>query len=360
MGDFSQELFFGAGSLAELFSLVTGRVLVVTDGGIVRAGHVERVLQGLAEAEAVEEVQVYEEVQENPTESEVARCAEFARAMNPDVVVGLGGGSALDTAKGILFLLSGGGVMSDYEGRGRGRGAMLPFVAIPTTAGTGSECQSFAILSRDGSGEKMACGDVRALAKVVILDPELTESMPLEVARLTALDALSHAVESVVCRVRTEESQGYACEAFRRMEPVMEAVLRGEASLAQRGEMLIGAALAGRAIEASMLGAAHAMANPLTANFGLAHGRAVMTVLPEVMRWNEGEVGAIYERLRPNLVEWVEGLRALVEWEPVEVEVGKIEQLAVEAARQWTGKFNPRALGVGDFKRLYERALTGV
>ncbi len=349
--DSSQKILHGAGSLAGLSALVSGKVLIVTDGGIVKAGHVGRVV------EMLEDAVVYDEVRENPTESDVARCTEFAREVRPDVIVGLGGGSSMDTAKGALFLLSGGGVISDYQGHGKAKGEMLPFVAIPTTAGTGSECQSFAVLSRDGSHEKMACGDTRALAKAVILDAELTGSMPLPVARLTALDALSHALESAVCKTRTEESQGFSFEAFRKIEPVIEKVLKGEASIEERGEMLMGAALAGKAIEASMLGAAHATANPLTAHFEVVHGRAVLTMLPTVMRWNAEVVGDIYEELKPGLVEWVESLRELAELEPVKVAAEMISQLAGEASKQWTGQFNPRGLTEEDFEEIYREAL---
>ena len=114
----------------------------------------------------------------------------------------------------IYELLSGGGVMSDYQGHGKAKGPMLPFIAIPTTSGTGSECQSYAVLCRDGSHEKMACGDPRALAKVVILDPELTGSMPLQVARLTALDALSHSLESAVCNIESTQNSSKVNDTF--------------------------------------------------------------------------------------------------------------------------------------------------
>ena len=347
----SQKIIHGAGSLSELPNLVSGKALIVTDEGIVRAGHVERA------AELLDEVVVFDKVHENPREKDVALCAEFAREVNPDVIIGLGGGSSMDTAKGVLFLLSGGGSMSDYQGHGKAKGEMLPFIAIPTTAGTGSECQSYAVLCRDESHEKMACGDPRALAKVAILDPELTGSMPLRVARLTALDALSHALESAVCNQRTEESQGFSFEAFLKIEPVIEKILKGEATVEERGEMLMGSALAGRAIEASMLGAAHASANPLTAHFDVVHGRAVMTMLPAVMRWNSEVVGEIYARLNPGLIEWVESLRGLAELNPVEVTKEMIPQLAGEAAKQWTGQFNPRPMSEGDFAEAYRVAL---
>ena len=347
----SQIIIRGPGSLAELSKHVAGKVLLVTDRGILNAGHVDRAVSFLDDAV------VFDEVRENPTESDVSRCAEFARGVNPDVIVGLGGGSSMDTAKGALFLLSGGGVMSDYQGHGKAKGEMLPFIAIPTTAGTGSECQSYAVLCRDGSHEKMACGDPRALAKVAILDPELTESMPLGVARLTALDALSHALESAVCNKGTDASRALSFEAFRCIEPVIEAILKGEASLADREKMLAGSALAGSAIEASMLGAAHASANPLTAHFDVVHGHAVMTMLPSVMRWNREVVGEVYDELKPGLIEWVENLSELAELHPVTVPQEVVGQLATEAAQQWTGQFNPRPLTVDDFGELYRNAV---
>ncbi|MDB4508480.1 iron-containing alcohol dehydrogenase [Akkermansiaceae bacterium] len=348
-----QTLCHGAGSLAELAENVTGKPLIVTDPGIVAAGHLARVQTLL------DNVVIYDKVRENPTESDVAACAEFARSVNPDVIIGLGGGSSMDTAKGALFLLSGGGKMSDYQGRGNldPEAEMLPFIAIPTTAGTGSECQSYAVLSRDGSHEKMACGDPRALAKVVILDPDLTQSMPLGVARLTALDALSHALESAVCTKSTTESRELSFAAFRKIEPVIEAILKGEATTAQRGEMLMGAALAGQAIEASMLGAAHATANPLTAHFDIVHGRAVLTMLPTIMRWNSEVVGETYAELKKGLIPWVESLRDLAELTSVEVPAEMIPQLAAKASKQWTGQFNPRPLSEEDIMAVYREAL---
>ncbi len=347
-----QTLIKGPGSLSQLPVHLAGRALVISDQGLVRAGHVQRATS------LWDDVAVYDGVSENPTESDVARCAEFAREINPDVIVALGGGSSLDTAKGILFLLSGGGVMSDYRGHQMGKGDMLPLIAVPTTAGTGSECQSYAIISRDDSHEKMACGDSRALAKVVILDSELTESMPLQVARLTALDALSHALESAVCRKRTPESYALSKQAFFKIKGALESVLTGRASSQQRGEMLEGAALAGQAIEASMLGAAHASANPLTANFNVVHGHAVMTTLPAVMRRNLEAVGEIYEELSPDLIAWVEGMRDLAGLKVPSIPQEKISQLAQEASEQWTGQFNPITMTKNDYVEIYQESFS--
>ena len=176
--------------------------------------------------------------------------------------------------------------MSDYKGYGPARTALLPFIGVPTTAGTGSECQSYAVISRDHSHEKMACGDPSALATFAILDPELTASMPQQVAVLTALDALSHALETAVSTRRNSFSSAHSREGFLRIASAIEPVLKGEASTRERDSMLMGAAFAGLAIENSMLGAAHASANPLTASCGLAHGHAVALMLPHVIGLN--------------------------------------------------------------------------
>lgn len=348
-----QEIINGPGSLAQLAAHVTGRALIVTDPGVVAAGHVTRATALLSN------VVIYDQVQENPTESDVAACAEFAHSVKPELIIGLGGGSSLDTAKGTLFLLAGGGKMADYRGHSNlpADAQMLPFIAIPTTAGTGSECQSYAVLSLDGSHEKMACGDPRALAKLVILDPELTTSMPLAVARITALDALSHALESAVCTKSTKISRALSFSAFQKIEAVIEVILQNTATTEQRGEMLLGAALAGQAIEASMLGGAHAAANPLTARLGVIHGHAVLTVLPTIMRWNTPEVGDIYDKLKPNLIPWIKHLLTLAELTPPSVPAELIPTLAQEAAAQWTAQFNPRRLEASDFEAIYRDAL---
>ena len=370
----SPRLVGGPGSLRELADCVRrsggGHVLIVTDPGIVAAGHVARASEILAEAEIA--FTVYDGTSENPGESDITAACEFAREVQVDCFVGLGGGSSMDTAKGCNFLLTNGGAMSDYKGYALARKPLLPFVAIPTTAGTGSECQSYAVISRDQSHEKMACGDPGALATFAILDPELTTSMPQHVATLTALDALAHSLETAVCTRRNPLSSAFSREAFLRIASAIEPVLKGEASLRERGEMLLGSAFSGLAIENSMLGAAHASANPLTACRGLAHGHAVALMLPHVMRYNHEDPAArdtydqygelLSRRGYANLplIEWVErliALAALPSLSEAGVTQGDLQGLAEDATRQWTGQFNPRAMIAEGFVLLYERAM---
>jgi alcohol dehydrogenase len=366
----SPKLIFGNGVVKELPNAVRelgiSSVLLVTDKGIVKAGHAERI-QVLLEAAGIG-VHLYDEVSENPTEGDAAACCEFAQGINFNGIVALGGGSTMDTAKACNFLLTSGGRMSDYHGYGKATKKMLPFVVIPTTAGTGSECQSYALVSREGSHEKMACGDPKALARLAILDPDITDSQPRSVAVQTGIDALAHALESAVSTKRTELSSMYSEAAFRHIvraiDDIVDCTVKGD----DRGHMLLGAALSGLAIENSMLGAAHASANPLTARHNVIHGRAVAMMLPHVMRFNnqDFQVARIYARYSAILQELDISTKPLIEWvsdltarmKPVELTAGEAEinQMAMEAKEQWTGNFNPVPLQPSDFVDLYRAA----
>ncbi len=372
---------FGAGSLDRVGELAAGlgghRVLLVTDAGIVRAGHAARAVSRLQAAGLA--VSVFDAVRENPTTLDVARGLEVARGASVDLFVGLGGGSSIDTAKGVNFLLTQGGEMRDYQGVGKATRPMLPLIAIPTTAGTGSECQSAALIADEVTHHKMACLDPKAAARIALLDPELTVSQPRRVTALTGLDALVHAVESAVTTRRTVWSSMFSREAFRLCAGALETVLRSPDDLEARGCMLLGAAMAGTAIENSMLGAAHSAANPLTAHFGIVHGAAVGLMIPQVIRFNaaDPEVRGLYADLATTagwtgpdvspeaaasvladrfqawlrLAEIPETLTA------AGVDPARIPLLAEEASRQWTATFNPRPITAPDFERLYRQAL---
>src|SRR6056297_3684913 len=175
---------FGPGKVAELGELASQlgarRALLVSDPGIVAAGHAGRGLVCLQSAGI--ETTLFEGVHENPSTADVDRGVAVAQAIQPDLIVGLGGGSSMDCAKGINFIFSNGGTMKDYWGVGKAAKPMLPLIAVPTTAGTGSEAQSFALISDPHSHKKMACGDPKAAAAVAILDPDLTASQPANVA----------------------------------------------------------------------------------------------------------------------------------------------------------------------------------
>jgi alcohol dehydrogenase len=336
----------------------------------VAAGHAaqaERALSG-AGIEAVG----FHDFDHDPDSDMVARGAAVAAAAGIDSLIGLGGGSSLDCAKGIDFVLTNGGTMADYWGHGKAPRPMLPMIGIPTTAGTGSEAQSSALISDPRSHAKMACGDPKAAFRVAILDPELTRSLPAGVTAAAGYDALSHAVESYVTTLRNPASELFALEAWRLLEPAFERVLAEPADIEARGAMLLGAHWAGAAIEASMLGATHACANPLSARYGTAHGVAISLLLPHVVRWNGAVANDRYALLltaagRPAgadpsaaLADRLEQLartaglpRGLRAAGVAEADLGALSD---EAAQQWTGRFNPRVFDAGAARELYRRA----
>jgi alcohol dehydrogenase len=366
----------GPGTLGRLGELArelgAARALLVTDPGLEAAGHPQRALASLKAAGL--EVACFDEVEENPTSRHVEAGVHFAQALHIDVIVSVGGGSAMDCAKGINFLLSNGGKMSDYKGFGKAKKPMLPSIGVPTTAGTGSEAQSYALIADDTTHLKMACGDRKAAFCVAILDPEVTVSQPVKVTALTGIDAVSHALESYVTSRRNPVSQIFAREAWKLLEINLEKVLHDPRDLEARGAMQMGAFLAGTAIENSMLGVCHACANPLTAHYGLTHGLAIGVMLPHVVRFNAETVGSLYgelldeaglqngqpdaaEGLAQRLNELLRLARIPATLTECGISRGILPLLAEEANQQWTARFNPRPVTETDILRLYEAAM---
>jgi alcohol dehydrogenase len=339
-----------------------GRALLVTDPGIRGAGHVERAVKTLETAGV--RVCLFDGVRSNPGEAIVADGAARGKKGQVDGIVALGGGSTLDCAKGINFIMTGGGRMEDYRGYGKAVEPMLPSIGIPTTAGTGSESQSYALISQDGTHAKMACGDRKARFRAVILDPALMKTLDGAGAAVAGIDAVTHAVESYVTRTRNPVSTLFAAEAWRLLDDAFPDMVRECADEHTRGRMLIGSFLAGAAIEHSMLGAAHACANPITARFDVVHGTAVGLMLPAVVRFNALEVGDLYESLHPGgaegLAAHVERLRATGDLPERIRDVGVsheiLPELAADASQQWTAGHNPRAVTDKELLDLYEAA----
>ena len=376
-------VIFGPGVADRIGELARGfgarRALLVTDPHIVEAGHAPRLQRSLEKAGLG--VTLYADARENPTTEDVDDCVEAARAGAVDLIVGLGGGSAMDTAKGCNFILTNGGRMRDYHGHGKASRPMLPLIAVPTTAGTGSECQSFALIADAQTHRKMACGDPKAAPTLSILDPSLTVSQPAIVTANTGVDALTHAVETAVTARRNELSLRYAREAFKLINENLQAVIEAPGDVGARGRMLLAAAYAGTAIEHSMLGAAHAAANPLTAHFGVIHSQAVGVMLPAVIHFNAEDptaaqlyaalavhAGLVKEDIPPDqavaaLLDRIEHLLTASglprRLNDLNIPRDAYPTLAKEAADQWTAGFNPRPIDAAGFASLYERAGSG-
>lgn len=369
------------GTLAK--SLGAKRVLVVSDPGVLSAGIFHIGENSLHQAGL--ETCGFHQLAENPSTEHVDAGLQMARSFHPDLLVGLGGGSSMDCAKGINFLYSCGGSIADYWGVGKAPSPMLPLIAIPTTAGTGSETQSFALISDAKSHMKMACGDPKAAPAIAILDPHLTRTQPRRVTALTGIDALTHSLESFVTTKRNAMSDCYAREAWSLLSRGFPKVIEEPDDLNARSEMQLGAAFAGMAIEASMLGAAHALANPLTAFLDVPHGQAVGMMMPHVIRFNAPQVADRYRelvRLLPDATQndlrnpsesladrfqsWLSlaslacRLCELPAWSKKSAEYQSqddlIDAMAQMATKQWTGTFNPRPATQADFAALYREA----
>ena len=368
-------LVFGAGVFNQLGALAAElgfrRTLLVADRGLVASGFVAEASRLLTNTGVA--VFTFHDFEANPDSAMIEAGRRFASPLQLDSIVGLGGGSSLDCAKAINFLLTNGGAIRDYWGFGKAPKPMLPMIGIPTTAGTGSEAQSYALISDVRTHVKMACGDPKAAFRIALLDPELTLSQPARVTATAGFDAISHAVESYVTTKRNSLSELFSGAAWRLLRGNYERVLIDPSDVEARGAMQLGAYYAGLAIENSMLGTAHACANPLTARYGTAHGDAIALMLPSVVRWNGSVAESLYRELLKLSDDWFDGVDSSdllagqletfiaagglpAKLSQVGIARADLGSLADDAAGQWTGQFNPRPFGAPEALEVYECA----
>ncbi len=372
-------MIFGAGAVERLGELAREldfrQTLLVADRGLDASGHVAEALRPLRLAGV--EVTAFHDFDVNPDTRMVEAGRAFADPLPIDSIIGLGGGSSLDCAKGINFLLTNGGRIQDYQGYGKATRPLLPMIGVPTTAGTGSEAQTYALISDAQTHVKLACGDPKAAFRVALLDPALTVSQPKGITATSGFDAIAHAVETFVTTKRNPISDAFSREAWKLLELNYERVLSQPANLEARGAMQLGAYFAGMAIENSMLGATHACANPLTAHYGTAHGAVIAMLLPSVVRWN-GAVAVAAARYA-ELLELSTAVGGSSAMDPTErlarrleslsmagglqsslraagVAQADLSRLAEEAADQWTGRFNPRQFDPAGALEVYQCA----
>ena len=346
--------------------------LLVADPGVIRAGHTTTIVRALEGAGIA--VTPFSAFAENPDSAMVAAGAAAARALEIDGMVAVGGGSSLDCAKGINFLLTNGGDIAEYRGYGKARVPLLPMIGIPTTAGTGSEAQSYAVIADAATHMKMACGDPSAAFRIAVLDPDLTLTAPPHVSANAGIDAIAHAVETAVCARRTPLSDTFSHQAWRLLSDAFERVMVHPGDVEARAMMQLGAHFAGIAIEQSMLGAAHACANPLTARFDITHGVALAILLPHVVRWNsavaiEGYTAllgsprrrsrdaAAAETLARRLEDFAVAGALPARLGDIGVPEEALADLAGLAAQQWTGTFNPRPFDAAGALEIYRAAM---
>ncbi|WP_114576362.1 iron-containing alcohol dehydrogenase [Saliphagus sp. LR7] len=280
------EVRYGMGAASELAGFAEGfeSALVVTDGDVVEAGAADPVFEALSELE----LSTFEDVHPEPKLRLAEDAAEAVREAEADLVVGVGGGSCMDTAKLAAVLADHDVPVREMLGMGNVPGEGRPTALVPTTAGTGSEVTHIGVFadSEDGDNKKVVYSE-HLFADLAVVDPDLTRSLPPGVAAATGMDALSHAIEAYVSTLRTPFTDGLAREAIGLIgDSLREAVHQGAHNDRARYRMSLAATIAGQAFVNSGLGAVHALTYPLGIEYGIGHGRANAVLLPHVMRYN--------------------------------------------------------------------------
>ncbi len=283
------KVIFGTGSISELsieVSALGKKAFLVTDQGLVETGLVDRAKKKLGNSLAG----VYADVPQDSGMEVVDLGAESALSAGADVVVSLGGGSVIDTAKGMCIVMKEGGSLRDFQGMQMLTRQQTPHVVVPTTAGTGSEVTAGAVILDKEQGQKIIIFEYFNTPRVAILDPRMTEKLPAGLTASTGMDAMTHAVESYVSQTRNPISDGLALHAVRLIVKYLPMAVADGGNLMARGQMQIGALLAGWAFSNAMLGLVHAMAHSLGAVCRIPHGLANGILLPHVMKYNAEEI----------------------------------------------------------------------
>jgi alcohol dehydrogenase class IV len=293
----SVNIRFGAGSVAQLPEVVASlgkkKVFIVTDPGVAAAGVLAKVEAILASA-GIESVS-YTDIKPNPTTTLIDAAAKVGVTASADCIVALGGGSSLDSSKGIALVVANPAFSSakfDYSIT-PDRPA-VPIIAIPTTSGTGSETNNWGVIDDPIRQCKFYVGDASTTPVAAILDPELTFGLPPRPTAGTGIDALTHAIESLTSKGSTPVSAAYAHQAVKLISHALPIAVKDGTNVDARGDMLMGAHLAGLALTLSGLGLVHGIAHSVSAHVGAAHGEALATVLPEVMQFNSRAVSDVY------------------------------------------------------------------
>jgi alcohol dehydrogenase class IV len=376
------KIIFGTGAInqiaKEVRNLGRKNPLIVTDSGVVELGllgHVEDMLKS-----DKMDMGLYHKVVPEPPSRIVDECAQLARDKSYDVIIGIGGGSSLDVAKGVSIMATNDGNVLDYAGTDLVPRAGLPMILIPTTAGTGSEVTRVFVVTDENDQSKKTIFSNYVLSNVAIVDPSLTQSMPLTVTADTGIDALVHAIESYVSANANPFSDLLAMEAIRLVAENLYPAYAKASNMNARSGMSLAATFAGMAFTSGGLGAVHALAYPLGTLFHLSHGRSMAVMLPYVIDYNRiGNLGK-YENVAVAMGIKTEGLSSydvsealvndvqrlltilnistkLTDYGVEERDIPNLVAGAMKQARLFVP--NPRDLRENDIRNIYGKALQG-
>lgn len=373
-----QDIQFGMGSLAKLPEILAANhsdhVMLVSDRGLEKIGVVAKV-QAIIEAAGIT-VTSYLDVVPNPTVEVVNAAASLYNTSGATSLVALGGGSPMDVAKSVGVLARYGGKITDYEGNHKVPGPIEPIIAIPTTAGTGSEVTASAVITDTSRNYKLSVFSYEILPKYAVLDPELIMSAPASIAASCGVDALIHAMEAYISRNATPFSDAMAEKAMELIGANLRRFVANRQDEDAACAMMLGSTFAGMSFAWARLGNVHAMSHPVSAYFNVPHGVANSILLPNVMEYNaladHGRYEVIYNYIREGsgpvenftpdmLVDELRRLNAQLGIPSGLAEAGvtadKIPAMAEDAIKSGNIPANPRATTVADLIRLYEKTM---
>lgn len=385
--NFPTRIRFGAGARHELAetvkSLGASRPAFITDRGIARLGWFEALVAATAE---VFETAVFSDLGGNPVGAQVMAGAAATRAHQADLIIAVGGGAAVDVAKAIAVMHTHSGTIMDYAW-GPGMAPidptkLPPIIALPSTAGTGSEVGRSAVISHDTTHEKKIIFDAGLLPRVVLADPEVTLGLPAQLTAATGFDALTHLVEAFLTKEHHPMCDGIAYEGVRLVAGALETAytcaqkqaageaVDAEAHLAARAAMLDASMMGATAFQKE-LGVTHSCAHALSTVADTHHGLANAVMLPFCMRFNLPAQPEKFLRLAriidpaatdgASFITWIEGLRARLGIAPglksLGVPADALDKLIPVAVADMCHQFNPRPVTADDFRALYAEAL---
>jgi alcohol dehydrogenase len=368
LGAEARELGVGGGSAIE-------RALLVTDPGLRAAGVCDRLLESLATAGVAADV--FDHVQGNPRDVHCLEGAERGHSIGAEMLIGVGGGSAIDTAKCIALLIANGGHPRDWEDFGALQATPLPVLAVPTTAGTGSEVSPSAIITDTERHKKMNLFDPRICPRVALVDPDLTLSMPPPLTAATGMDALSHAVDSLHCALATPASDAMALEGARLVALYLRRAVADGADVEARCGMMQASLTAGLAVGITDVSGCHCLAEAIGAVYDHPHGVCCAATMPAIMDFNlpDPSTAGRYARLASAFriatdgmpvetaarlaIDYVEGLNRDLAIPPLAelIRAEDLDQLAEKAAANTSAPSNPRPAGVSEFRAMFARGL---
>jgi alcohol dehydrogenase len=362
-------IHFGMGATnktgGEAAAIGAHKVLVVTDSGVAEAGLLEPVLSSLQSA-GITSI-VFADVSSNPAAASVENAAAVARDESCDTVVAVGGGSSIDTAKGAAVVAALGGKVSDYEGWEKISGQPLPVIAIPTTAGTGSEVSYWAVISNVADHRKMLVGSPKIAPVVALVDPAMTYTLPPSLTAYTGMDALTHAVEAFTSTLSNPISDVLALAAIERIGASLRRAVETPIDEVARSNMMLASTMAAMAFNSADLGAVHCMSEALGGMYDIHHGLANAILLPHVIAFNEpaaphkfGRIAVALGTKKGGAAEAVRRLSERLHFPSLrQVGINEVDlpRLAELSGQNISVSSNARLITKEDFLRLFKEAL---